>query len=149
MSRKNERLSRRAHDYGVRIAVLEERWRGAAVRDDDFRYYAEKRWNDLNGEAGRLKTVLDNSVPLTTFTNYVNTQRDKADASEHAQREHFDAYVNSQTLKQDEYHRTQSAAFKTYADEMARWRSSINVRLAGWAGALTVVLAVLEFLLRR
>ena len=142
-------VSLREHDYGVRIAVLEERWKGAEKREDDYRATIEKRLTDLNGEAGRLKNILDNSVPLTTFNAYISAQRDRADALERADRAHFDAYVASQAARQEEYHRTQSNAFKVYADDMAKWRSSINVRLAGWIGGATVALAILEFVLNK
>ena len=91
-------VSLREHDYGVRIAVLEERWKGAEKREDDYRATIEKRLTDLNGEAGRLKNILDNSVPLTTFNAYISAQRDRADALERADRAHFDAYVASRPL---------------------------------------------------
>jgi hypothetical protein len=153
-------VSIRDHDYGVRIAVLEERWKGRrlydkeyrrnlAQRDKDYRKYIERRLDDLNGEAGRLKTILDNSVPLTTFNNYVNTQRDRADEAARSNREHFDAYAASQSARQEEYQRTQANAFKVYVDEMAKWRSSINVRLATWIGGAIVALTVLELVLRQ
>lgn len=118
----------------MRVAVLEERMR----KDDQALYvrtdYLEKRLTDLNGEAGRLKLILDNSVPLSTFNQYVAAERDKSDAKEKAQREKF-----------EEYQRTQDSAFKLYADEMSRWRASINVRLATWAGGLAVIVAVFQY----
>jgi hypothetical protein len=131
-------VSLREHEYGVRIAVLEERWKGAARREKDYRKNIEKRLSDLNGEAGRLKTILEASVPLETFNRYVDTEREKATARADSDRARFEAYVNAQ-----------ATAFKVYADEVAKWRASINVRLAGWIGGATVALAILELVLNK
>jgi hypothetical protein len=131
-------VSLREHNYGVRIAVLEERWKGEARRRTDYRANIEKRLSDLNGEAGRLKTILEASVPLETFNRYVDTERDKATARADSDRARFEAYMTSQ-----------ATAFKVYADEVAKWRASINVRLAGWIGGATVALAILELVLNK
>jgi hypothetical protein len=145
--------------FAIRLARLEERHIAEARLAKQhrksqrrqwnvFNVYAEKRWGDLNGEAGRLKTVLDNSVALEKFNDYVTSQRDKDDKREETQRDRFNAYIAAQTLKQEEYQRTQAAAFKAYADEMAKWRSSINVRIAGWIGGGVVFIAMLQFWLK-
>jgi hypothetical protein len=136
MGRKS--VSLREHDHGIRLAVLEERSKGDARRRKDYRKNIQKRLSALNGEAGRLKTILDNSVPLETFNRYVDTERDKATARADSDRARFDAYASAQ-----------AQAFKVYADEVAKWRSSINVRLAGWVGGATVLLVLLEFLLNK
>lgn len=138
LAEQEKKLDIQLAALATRVAVLEERARKDDQALDVRTSYLERRLTDLNGEAGRLKVILDNSVPLSTFNAYVNSERDKADAQEKSTRESF-----------DEYQRTQAMAFKLYADEMSRWRASINVRLATWAGALAVVVAILQYIFQK
>jgi multidrug resistance efflux pump len=130
-------VSVREHNYGVRIAVLEERWKGSrrqeksnrraiSQRDKDYRKYIEGRLKALNGEAARLKTILESSVS----------------------REKFEDYEESQRKAQEEYRRTQSAAFSKYADEVGQKLANINKQIARWSGGIAAVVVILQLWLK-
>jgi len=61
--------------YDVRLAVLEERWRGERAALKVRTKYLEWRLENLNGEAARLKTAADQSVTREKFDDFVETQR--------------------------------------------------------------------------
>jgi Rad3-related DNA helicase len=137
MSRDRDQVSLREHDYGVRIAVLEENRKGESKRgkdfrrslsqrDKDYRQYIERRLNDLNGEAARLKTILESSVS----------------------REKFEDYEESQRKAQEEYRRTQAAAFTKYADEVGQKLGNINKHIARWSGGIAAVFVILQLWLK-
>lgn len=112
--------------HEVRLAVLEERFRGDDKEWEVFKKYAEGRWDNLNGEAGRLKTILDTSVS----------------------REKFDDYEKAQRAAQEEYRRTQAAAFAKYSDEVGTKLAMINKQIARWSGGIAAVVIVLQLWLK-
>lgn len=119
-------MSKRELDHEVRLAVLEERWRCERRALKVRTTYLERRLADLNGEAGRLKQITENSVSSEKFNDYVNSQRDRQDAAEKAARDQFSAYVETQ----------------------AKALAAINVKLATWGGALIAAGAIVQYLLR-
>ncbi len=114
-------------DYGTRLSVIEERMRTDEIALEVRTKYLEGRLENLNGEAGRLKTAADLSVTREKFDDFVNTSRMQ-----------FDAYKSSQ-----------AAADKVYRDEVEKRLGAINVKLATWGGALLVAVAVVQYLLRK
>jgi hypothetical protein len=113
-------------DIGVRLAVIEERLRGDDKEWEVFKKYAERRWDDLNGEAGRLKTILDTSVS----------------------REKFEDYKESQGKALEEYRSAQNTASAKYQDEVGLKLASINKQIARWSGAIAVVVIILQLWLK-
>jgi hypothetical protein len=109
-------------DIEIRLAVIEERLRGDDKEWEVFKRYAERRWDDLNGEAGRLKTILDTSVS----------------------REKFEDYKESQSKALEEYRSAQNMASAKYQDEVGLKLASINKQIARWSGAIAAVLIVLQ-----
>lgn len=109
-------------DIEIRLAVIEERLRGDDKEWEVFKRYAERRWDDLNGEAGRLKTILDTSVS----------------------REKFEDYKESQSKALEEYRSAQNMASAKYQDEVGLKLASINKQIARWSGAIAVILIVLQ-----
>jgi hypothetical protein len=120
----------------LRFAPWEE-WRAGNDRlVEDRRQDVNRRLEGLNGEAGRLKTVLDASVPQQVFNNYVSTQRDKDDERERTTRERFERYAS-----------TQAASFKLYSDDVTTRLASINVRIATFVGGGIAFLTLLQLYL--
>jgi hypothetical protein len=113
-------------DIEIRLAVIEERLRGDDKEWEVFKRYAERRWDDLNGEAGRLKTILDTSVS----------------------REKFEDYKESQSKALEEYRSAQNMASAKYQDEVGLKLASINKQIARWSGAIAVVVIILQLWLK-
>jgi hypothetical protein len=109
-------------DLHVRLAVIEERLRGDDKEWLVFKDYAEGRWEVLNGEAGRLKTILENSVS----------------------REKFEDYKESQRKALEEYRTSQTLAFNKYAEEVGSKLASINKQIARWSGGIAAVVVILQ-----
>lgn len=105
----------------IRLSVIEERLRGDDKEWEVFKRYAEKRWDDLNGEAGRLKTILEASVPRETFDTYKDTQR----------------------VGLEQYRNMQAEAFNKYAGEVGLKLEAVNKQLNRWGGGITVLIFVL------
>lgn len=112
--------------HEVRLAVLEERFRGDDKEWEVFKKYAEGRWDNLNGEAGRLKTILDTSVSREKFEDYKDTQRRAL----------------------EEYRDAQTLAFNKYADEVGTKLAMINKQIARWSGGIAAVVVVLQLWLK-
>jgi hypothetical protein len=108
--------------HEVRLAVIEERLRGDDKEWEVFKKYAEGRWENLNGEAGRLKAILDSSVT----------------------REKFEDYRDSQRKALEEYREAQTLAFNKYADEVGTKLASINKQIARWSGGIAAIVIVIE-----
>jgi hypothetical protein len=101
------------HDLDKRLSVIEEamRWKEklhaseqAATKEitADRALDVARRLEGLNGEAGRLKTILDASVPQATFSAYILSQRDKEDEKEKSARERLDALSNRVSAREDQ-----------------------------------------------
>lgn len=95
--------------------LVEAHWKSDDERWETFTNYIEKRLSDLNGEAGRLKVILDNSVASEKFSDYVTSQQDKQQQAERTQRLTFEEYQRTQATKHEEYQRTQTGELQRLA----------------------------------
>jgi hypothetical protein len=124
------------------------RWKNWRREFKIFKHYAEDRWTALNGEAGRLKVILDTSVASERFNAYVSTQQEKQEAAEKASRAFFDAYVTTTRSEFRAYTESQARAFQTYSEDISKRLAALNIRIATWSGALAVLVIVVQLWIR-
>jgi len=106
------------------------------ARSIQFNEY-ERRLEALNGEAGRIREVLEKTVPREVFEQYIKSQADASQAALQVATERRDASDRELGIKFD----NQGQMIRALSERLQTWQGSLNVWrfLAGGGGVLGLV----------